>query len=498
MRKLLLAVLMVVLIAMPAFASVQNVKVNGAIDNTWVVRDNFDLGLRDATPSPGAGTQFYQNMLITQVMLGVSANLTDNVDAVIQILNEASWESNSANAASLVVSQAYTKLGEFLYSPLTLYIGRQPLRYGNALIVGDPNTNNLATGTGIALIAADLSKQKAFDAVRAVLDYNPLTIDLVAAKISPSLLTGARSPNDDINLFGVNANYKLGDSRNTEADVYFFSRIDNTFKTAATTATGGIDADTVYTPGVLIRTNPIKGLNVSGEVAWQFGNKANTASAGAARGDNQKREAMAAQIITSYAVPFEKTKKWNPVVAGWGTYLSGDPNPTEATNHACLGCAHSREKWTGWDPLFEDQSGGTIYNTLFDYTDSLIAGGSLQVSPIEDVIAKLSLTGLWLSRDLLSGTSGLAGGTPASGGTFIMRQPDGTAINPVATTNRYIGSEIDADLVYNYTEDVQFGLSYGVFIPGQLFDVSNTSTAGGNFGNNQNASQWLLNADVAF
>ena len=47
MRKsiLLAVVLMVALVAVPASASVQNVKISGSIDSTFLFRDNFDLGL---------------------------------------------------------------------------------------------------------------------------------------------------------------------------------------------------------------------------------------------------------------------------------------------------------------------------------------------------------------------------------------------------------------------------------------------------------------------
>ena len=47
MRKsiILAIVLVAALVAVPAFASVQNVKVSGSIDSTYLFRDNFDLGL---------------------------------------------------------------------------------------------------------------------------------------------------------------------------------------------------------------------------------------------------------------------------------------------------------------------------------------------------------------------------------------------------------------------------------------------------------------------
>ena len=43
MKKLLVAALMVVM-ASPAFAAIQNVKVSGDITSTFVDRNNFDLG----------------------------------------------------------------------------------------------------------------------------------------------------------------------------------------------------------------------------------------------------------------------------------------------------------------------------------------------------------------------------------------------------------------------------------------------------------------------
>ena len=79
-KRLILAVLAVAsafFAAAPAFASVQNVKVSGEIDNTWLVRDQFDLGTRSA------GENYYQNLIFTQSHLHVDADLTDNVSTTL-------------------------------------------------------------------------------------------------------------------------------------------------------------------------------------------------------------------------------------------------------------------------------------------------------------------------------------------------------------------------------------------------------------------------------
>ncbi len=487
-RILILAVLAVALVAMPAVAAVTNVKVGGSIDSTWLVRDQFDLGLSDTT-----GSQFYQNLLITQAILDVSADLTDNVSAMVRLINERQWgdegrendgtqfgDTSQVNSDVAICIAALT-LKEFLYSPLTLILGRQHFSYGNSLVVDSTGPNNTSAGV-LGGVAADLSKRAAMDAVRAILNYDPLTIDIVAAKIDSRDVLGATGAgDDDINLFGTNANYKLGDSRNTEVEGYFWAKLDESLNVAASP---GQKADSVYTTGARASTNPIKGLNVQGEVAWQFGNKATTTTT--ARNDNQQRQAMAAQLISSYAVSHDLVAKWNPVVAGWATYLSGDENSEEASNHLFNA---SSEKWTAWDPMFENQSGGTIYNTLFDYTNAIIGGSSLQVNPIEDVTAKLTYTSLWIATNYQD---------DQGASTLTLRQPDGSTISANVTDNRFIGSEVDLDLTYQYTEDVQFGLSYGMFMPGAFFHINNRYGSGGTHGNNDNASQWLVNADVIF
>lgn len=489
MKKILLAMLMVALVAMPALASTQNVKVSGDIDSTFIFRDEFDLGFE--TNMGGE-----QSLFITQTRIAVSADLTDNVAASIRLINERPWgEDDGANTTTvnedvIAIDQAFAQFREILYAPLTVTVGRQALRYGNALLIGDPNTNNQAsTSSGISATAVDFSKEKSFDAIRGVLDYDPLTIDFFVAKIDSNLSTVGPGADDDVDLYGGNAHYNLGDSRNTEVETYFFARINK----ASEDTVAGTEPDSVYAPGLRASTNPIKGLNVQGEVAWQFGNKATTQTAGTDRADNQKREAMAAQVITSYAIDHEKVNKWKPVVASWYTFLSGDANPADRSNRASP--AASGENYTAWDPMFEDQSGGTIYNTLFDYSNAHLAGGSLQVTPIEDVIAKFSFTGIWLHHEIDTprGCDGVAGCN------LTLRQPDGTTIVTTdITTNTHVGNELDVDFIYNYTEDVQFGASLGWFFPGKLFDRPVGSTEAEKHGNDDTAKQIIVNADIIF
>ena len=455
-KTILLAMLLAAFVAMPAAASVQNVKVGGSIDSTWLIRNNFDLGLNvigDET----------QNLFITQTMLTVDADLTDNVSTTVHLINERAWNQKAvenANDSDVDIHLAYVTLREMLYSPLTVVVGRQAFHYGNSFIVDASGTNNSApTDSGIDTIAGDLTKQTAQDAVRLIFDYEPLSIELLLAKINSRTNTLTNIPGDDIDLFGANVGYEVGDSMNTQVEAYFFAKVDKLADTAA--ASEFSKSDTVYVPGLRASTNPIEGLNVQAELAWQRGNRVATTGT---IGDNEQRDAMGAQVIASYNVPV--LEEYKPMLQYVYTYVSGDSNPGDRA----YASESSRNKYTAWDPMFENQSGGTIYNTLFNLSNAHIHAVSAQVNPIEDVTTKVTWSNLRLDK-------GLSGDSTNTALTLV--QPDGTAtgLMGIVVDEKEIGNEIDATVTYDYTEDVQFGANFGWFLPGDLFAAANDSVA---------------------
>ena len=486
MRKILiLAVLSIALVAMPAFASVQNIKISGDIDSTWLVRDQFDLG----DQSNLSDNNFYQNLMITQTRLRVDADLTDNVAATVALINERAWDQDATAANDIDLNLAFVTLREMLYSPLTVTIGRQNFAFGNSFVIDSAGINNIVSSDGLNNVAEDLSKRRALDAVRMTLDYNPLTIDIVAAKIDANTVAGTGPHDDDVDLFGINANYQLGDDMETVVESYFWAKIDQNVKTSrATGAVAGRNrpkADTVYMPGVRATTNPIKGLNVQAELASQFGNKTFTATESASA-DNINRRALGAQVISSYMLPFEETAQWSPVLSSSYTYVSGDSGEQEPSK---INLANPQEYYTAWDPMFENQGGGTIYNTLFNLTNLHVVTFKAQAQPLEDVTASVEWNTLWLNKDLAdtdlgSVTEGVCQGTDC----FTMNQPDGTTLNPVMTSNRKLGDEIGLALTYDYTEDVQFGARMDWFVPGGAFHIANDRAA----------SQVMINGNVNF
>jgi|CXWL01.1.fsa_nt_gi hypothetical protein len=475
LRKLTLVIAAVAFIASPAFAAVQNVKVSGNIDSSYIMRDRFDLG------NGVNNARYNQSFALTQTQLRVDADLSDNVQTVLQLLNERAWGDNANSDANKVdINLAYVTLKEFLYSPLTVVVGRQILHYGNGFIVGDGGPNNSASGN-IASYAADLTKATAHDAVKAILDYKPLTIDVFTSKEDSKVVTGTSAKNDDIDLFGVNANYQLGDDMNSVVEAYFFGKINRSNNVATTTPRA--KTDKVYVPGLRASTNPISGLNVQGEVAWQRGTRTLNSGGSVV---NEQREAFGAQAIVNYQVKQEDVEKYKPVMQGVYTFVSGDSNPTDADiTHPN---AASQETFTGWDPMFEAQASGKIYNAMFNLSNAHIVELSTSVTPIEDVMAKLSWTGIWLDKSLTrqaGSNGGLATGT-------ILRSPGGTAPSTTAvTSNLGLGQEIDADLTYNYTEDVLFGLNLGVFFPGDAFAETSSNSR-------KSASQAIAHVGVTF
>ena len=429
-KKLMLAVALVALMAAPAFASVQNVKVGGELKTTSVIRDNFTLGKAAAATS--------QNVFLSQLGLTVQADLTDNVSTNFKFINERLWGTTGSN--DVTVDTAYVTMKELLYSPLTVKVGRQPLQYGNQLLIGD---GDLAGGV---TKVSDLTGGVNFDAIKAILAYDPLTVDLFAAKVTEKDATAAEDKGDT-DLYGINANYKLGDSMNTVVEAYTFVKATKAIDVSVSSKTSKL-----YVPGLRVSTNPIEGLNVQLEGAYELGKDFTTST--------DTLSAYALQGGVNYALPVMKNMK--PVVSAGYTYFSGDKTANDNKNHA-------------FNALYNNQDVGRIYSALFAKNNLSVVNAGFEVTPIQDVTTKLSWYGLY---------------QPIKTSALSINQVDGST-TPVAMgvkrSNR-LGNEVDLDLGYAYTEDVKFGLSAGMFFGGTK--ISNAGS--------EVAKQVLTSVNVAF
>jgi len=478
MKKLLVAAI-AILIASPAFAAIQNVKVSGDIQVTAIDRQDFSLGLVESGTPQGL---VHQTGAAEQTRLRVDADLTDNVSATVRLINETAWglpegDSGSNNGLKGVdLDLAYVTLREFLYSPLSITVGRQEFYFGNGLIIGGGPNN--ATSGHYNGIANDLSLIDSNDGVKAVLDYKPLTLTAIYFKNSQGTsLVGKymeSNDSDSSDVYGLNANYQLGDAFNTVVEGYMFSEINGSDLSVGINPKG----DKIYVPGLRASTNPVKGLNVQGEVAWQLGNQVVENGIGTGT-ESERRSAMAAQLMATYVLPV--MEKYKPTVSASYTFVSGDKNAL--VDHNTDG-VKSAKVYRAWDPMFESQGGGTIYNSLFNLTDMniLALGGS--ISPLQDVTASFTWSDL-TSAARFDGYNGLVLLQPDQAGSGIV----GELFTPAGSKKTGLGNESDVNIGYAYTEDVSFGLSLGWFVPGDVFKGADMT---------KTASQAIADVRVAF
>ncbi|MBF0331488.1 MAG: alginate export family protein [Candidatus Omnitrophica bacterium] len=457
-KKFVAAFALVALMAAPAFASVQNVKVGGDLKTTSVIRNNFDLGT-----GTNATNNRNQSIVLSQTNLNVDADLTDNVSTKIGLKNESLWGTN-VNAGSDATNQrntvaletAYVTMKELLYSPLTLTVGRQPLVYGNSFIVAKSGTNRISQ---IREITGDIN----FDAVKAVLSYDPLTVDLFAAKINENKLT-SDGANTNVNLYGVNANYKLGDKMSTVVEAYTFVKTTGNGSTGATGSQVNTKNDAIYVPGLRVSTNPIEGLNVQLEGAYEVGTLGYITTSGI-QGKNELN-AYALQGKVNYALPV--MKDMSPVASVGVSYYSGEKNANAIADN---------NKTQAWQGMYDRQWGDTMFYNLFSRSNLVVSQLGFELKPVQDLTAKLSLYNLALAHDVTS---------------IALNRPDSLSAEAVTVTtagkSKMLGNEVDLGLSYAYTEDVKFGVNAGYFAPGKTLSS----------GAQDSATQLLTSVAVAF
>ena len=443
----------------PAFAETQNVKVSGSIDAYGIARDNYDLSENDrgltgplaaaavagSNVNHSEGDQYF--MGITQVE--VSADLTDNVSTVVNLINQRDWSAsvadtvgsttNSANEFDITLDLAYVQMKEIFYSPLTLTIGRQDIWFGRGFIIGN---NNRAWDPQGTLQANEYSATTAFDAIRATLDFNPWTIDMIYTKLDENH-TG---PEDDITLFGTNINYKFAEY-NAVAEGYWFSELDRGTIATATATTGVVgsfaNGDTrsndTHTLGGRVQFDPISQITLGAELAYQFGTYRQSNLT-----PERDRDAWGLDIFGTYRWDYT----WKPELTLEYVSFSGESDIT----------AGSSADYGSWNGLYR----GHFYTAYADFREFVYGttDGSDQsatqnsnmfqvkgsIKPLEDLLLEASFS--WFTTD-----------------------------ENIVGRNDEIGSELDLQATYDYTEDVSFGLLTAWFFPGDFYQGGQDETA---------------------
>ena len=441
--KILLILAVAAFVALPAEAAVQNVKIGGDLTLLGLARHNFDL--RDGQTVQTGNVNDERDYLASIIRIRLDADLTENVAATLRLINQRDWDGESAASTDIDLDLAYLVLKDFMQYPVTLMVGRQELWYGNALIVGGIGS---PTPTADSFEAADLSVKHSRDAIRAIIDlseYAPVTVDAFYAKIDETgtVSNAGTSLNDDVNLYGVTVQYDFDDDYDSAVETYWImkqsgSNVGTTSNPAQVVERKG---EYIHNIGARGSMSPIEDLTLQLEGAYQFGNYV-----GAAFGDvfhfPGDRSAFAIQAIADFKVPM--LTEYSPTLSASYTYLSGEDETS--TNDG---------EYNAWDPMYEGQNPGNIMNALFYFTGIQAVTLTGSIEPIEDLTVTLNNVNAWITSDYTFNSPLIASPTYS----------DGFAVS----TDRHLGMETDLIFAYDYTEDVQLGLTTGIFLPGDAF-----------------------------
>lgn len=435
----------------PGFAEVQNVKVGGDVTVRTLHRRNLDLKDR-------SGALDIDNYLMTTTGLNVGADLTENVSAFVRIVNERDWNNQATSGetgSDVDLSQAYVTFKELFYAPLTIKIGAQPIVWGRGLVLG---SNLLPTvlstvGSGAdrngSITSNEFTDFTSFDAIRATLDLGgaaqigvPLSVDYVYIKMDENLVGSA----DDVNLQGINLSTHL-DPMDSELEAYYLIKRDRSFTNPVHNHSG-----TVNTWGLRGSLKPVDGGLFWGELAYQYGDKAvDMDGASDTVGPGSGHQAWATDFGIEYTF---KDVHTTPKFGGEWIFYSGR-NIEEGVVPGA---------GAGWDPIapsyfptviraYQTRStvGGlypvaqTGVTSAFTNQHQFALYGGLK--PIEDL--KLDSRLSWFALPV---------------GALLPTSPAGDSKRV-----SFLGTEWDTWVTYNYTDDVQFGVTYGLFVPGPVF-----------------------------
>ena len=487
------------------YAETQSVKVSGDLTVRSIYRSSYDM---ESSPNenvssgrPGYDSN-HQSWLMSIAAIQVDADLTDNVQTVIRVLNQRDWNvyglgsyayttggtpitSSSVlnpngrgiyvandNEFNVMLDLAYVTLKDFIYSPLTVTIGRQDLWFGKGFIIGGNQQNPGMTTSTIQTLTAmnnpnlvvpgnlsapEYTAINSFDSVKAVLDYDPWTITGIYSKIYEDTI-GDR---DDVNLWGVNVGYKFN-SYKAEAEAYWFWKQDRSIPLWSADPKN-TDND-VHTFGIRGSVDPIDIVTLAGELAYQGGSYVGVQTQQAAIA----RSAWALDVSGEVRYFTDKCA-WKPKLGAEYVLYSG-ADPVSSTQDPG-GYRQDDKVYTGWDPMYRGKFDSAIREfvgkfyqtvrypqvaagTLSSPDDSrtnqsqLIFSGSVQ--PIESLTLKANYNLFWNLRPYLGDTS----------------------VNNENKSQGFVGQEIDLQANWDYTEDVSFGILAGWFLPGEVYDYN--------------------------
>jgi hypothetical protein len=465
--------------SMPGFAEVQNVRVGGDITLRGIHQEATDLN--DERNGSGQDSTYYTQLTTG---LNVGADMTENVSAFIRLSNEHILGNNfgaNSSAGDFDISQAWVKFKELFYSPVTVTAGIQPIWWGRGLVLGSNLIPSLLDSDGgigdgatrnETLEARQFTDFTAFNAFRAELNLGnaaavdlPVNLEYVYIKQTE----GSIGEGDDYDIHGLKASTAM-DEMSSEMDLYWLWARDKRPAHGGTAADESEDDGNVHTVGLRGSTQPADGTLLFGEAAIQFGTTGLDLDHGiSATGSGAQawlfnlgaemslgdESAMSPKVGAEWIYTSGHDKDgafsgWQPIAPGYFPTL--------------IRAFQTRSTIAGLYPV--DQAGVT--SAFTNQNEFALYGG---LKPMEDLSLDTRLSLFWSSVGII--------------------QPSD---NSDQTRNSFLGTEWDTWLAYNYTDDVQFGLSYGVLFPGGAF----VEGAQGAQGSRNTAQQLVSTVSVKF
>lgn len=436
MKRAWLALTVVVLMGMVinTYADVQNIRLSGDIRLRGYYLNNVaDLG---------ASGDVEDSFVSQRTRVTVEADLEDHVLVVVTLAAEGLWgNDNDVHTASGAgtgefdafhkinrswdtgVDEAYVQFNEMFFTPATLKLGRQYLNYGRGLILSSNE------------------QEYNYDAARLVLDYYPLTIDLVYAKLVENTPFGTGTGDRDADLYFLNARYEMTDSVIKDIEGYFGyvanSMLKNSFDSGdRPQAPPTFDGASPLIFGLRGDLALTKELTMWLEGAYEFG------ADGA--GHDESISAWLFNVGAKYAIP---DTQWSPVLNCAWTFATGGGDDDSGY-------------FRPWFDYVEGYNGYVLHPLL---TNIHIFNLGASVKPYENTT--LSVQGYYYLKADQDGV--------------VVQNPnyDIGGFLDVSSEDSDIGWGIDTVLGYDYSKDVSFQLVYGMFIPGRAFHEDDTFDA---------------------
>ena len=446
MKKVWLVVALAALGGLPGktFADVQNIRLSGDIRIRGYFLDSAGASTDIAPVGQYKGNESF---ISQRTRVSCEADLEDHVLVVVTLKAESLWGSddeavNNASGAGnagfngsidrawdIGVDEAYIQFNEIFYTPATLKLGRQFLQYGRGLIL------------------SSVEQEYNYDAGRLVLDYYPLTIDIVGAELVNNQSFGGQPSHDGANdLLFVNARYELSDSsiKDIEAYVGWVSQ-GHSGSITSSRVPATLAGSSPIIVGLRADINPVDALQTWVEAAYEFG----------ANGTNVTGTIGAFLLNAGGKYTF-KDVQWVPVLNGNFIYASGGGRGTDTG----VGNAQFR-------PWFDYADGYNGYLFMPALTDTAIFNLGASVKPYENTTLALQCY-YYMKADKY----GLAG----SNGNVDWGGPSWATLAAGNTGNDAdLGWELDGILGYDYSKDVRAQLVYGAFLPEKAYQNAGIS-----------------------